>query len=108
MKPTEFEGQNVVFAKDQPQYQPLPAFKNDSQQGEVVQCWQLSDEEIETIVKTKRMWVMQMTFNAPLQPILLSTEPLVNTEATSEAKSDDEAIEDFRERQHRNSKDEEE
>jgi hypothetical protein len=27
MKPIEFKEKNVVFAKDQPQYQPLPALK---------------------------------------------------------------------------------
>nr|UVY42675.1 MAG: hypothetical protein [Bacteriophage sp.] len=28
MKPVEFPGVNVVFAKDQPEYMPLPAMKN--------------------------------------------------------------------------------
>jgi len=27
MKPVEFEHQNIVFAKDQPEYQPLPALR---------------------------------------------------------------------------------
>lgn len=33
MKPVEFPGVNVVFAKDQPEYMPLPAMKipNDPQ-----------------------------------------------------------------------------
>ena len=30
MKPVEFKHQNVVFAKDQPEYQPLPALRIDS------------------------------------------------------------------------------
>ena len=80
MKPTEFEGQNVVFAKDQPEYQPLPAYKEDAPEGRVVHCWELSDEELEQVIKTKRIWVMQMTFNQPLQPVLVSSEPLVTTQ----------------------------
>ena len=27
MKPVEFPGVNVIFAKDQPEYMPLPAMK---------------------------------------------------------------------------------
>lgn len=39
MKPVEFKHQNIVFAKDQPEYQPLPALRIDSPTGEVVSCW---------------------------------------------------------------------
>ena len=43
MKPVEFPGVNVVFAKDQPEYMPLPAMKipNDPQ-GLIITKWQLS------------------------------------------------------------------
>ena len=34
MKPVEFKHQNIVFAKDQPEYQPLPALRIDSPTGE--------------------------------------------------------------------------
>lgn len=42
MKPVEFPGVNVVFAKDQPEYMPLPAMKipNDPQ-GIIITKWQL-------------------------------------------------------------------
>lgn len=42
MKPVEFPGVNVVFAKDQPEYMPLPAMKipNDPQ-GLIITKWQL-------------------------------------------------------------------
>lgn len=39
MKPIEFPEQNIVLGKDQPQYQPLPAYRGDDQ---VITCWQLS------------------------------------------------------------------
>jgi hypothetical protein len=35
MKPISFEQQNVVFAKDQKEYQPLPAYKSDFSDGRV-------------------------------------------------------------------------
>ena len=40
MKPVEFPGVNVVFAKDQPEYMPLPAMKipNDPQ-GLIITKW---------------------------------------------------------------------
>lgn len=41
MKPKEFKGQNIVFAKDQPEYQPLPALRMPD--GEVITCWGLSE-----------------------------------------------------------------
>lgn len=70
MKPIEFHEQNVVYAKDQPQYTPLPAFKNED--GDLVTCWELSDEEIKYIVETKQLWLGIKTFNQPLQPIFTS------------------------------------
>jgi len=73
MKPVEFKEQNVVFGKGQPQYQDLPAYLNRTQEtGEAVTCWELSKEEIEEIVKTKRIWLNQLTFHSPFQPIVPS------------------------------------
>jgi hypothetical protein len=45
MKPVEFKQQNVVFAKDQPEYQPLPALRLNTPEGEVISCWRLSFKE---------------------------------------------------------------
>lgn len=74
MKPIPFPGQNVVFAKDQPEYRPLPALRLPD--GEVITCWEMSDEEIADIVQSRKIYLKQLTFNQPLQPIL----PLVNLE----------------------------
>lgn len=68
MKPIEFPEQNVVFAKDQPEYLPLPAFRNDSAEGEVISCWQLSFGERVKILFTGKLWVSLMSFNKPLTP----------------------------------------
>lgn len=72
MKPVEFKHQTVIFAKDQPQYQPLPALKIDSPEGEVISCWKLSVKERIKIVFTGRVWLSLMSFNKPLTPSYLS------------------------------------
>jgi len=68
MKPIEFKGFNVTFAKDQPEYQQLPALRMPD--GEVYTCWELTDEELERVIKSKCIFFKQLTFNHPLQPIL--------------------------------------
>jgi len=74
MRPLEFKEQNVVFAKDQPQYQPLPALRvPDDDQGRVITCWKLSEAEFQQIAKTRVVWLQQLTFNANLQPLYLTT-----------------------------------
>lgn len=72
MLPKEFKGQNVVFAKDQKEYLPLPAFK--SKEGLVISCWGLSWKERLKVVFTGRIWVCLMTFNQPLQPLFLTAK----------------------------------
>jgi len=57
----------VVYAKDQPEYLPLPALKTED--GLVVTCWELTDEEVEQVVKNKKFYFSQLTFNQPLQPM---------------------------------------
>lgn len=68
MKPVEFPGVNVVFAKDQPEYMPLPAMKipNDPQ-GLIITKWQLSPEELERVKETGTIHLSMLTFNQPLQ-----------------------------------------
>lgn len=73
MRPTSFKEQNVVFAKNQKQYLPLPAFKNDSQSGEVISCWKLSFKERLTLLFRGKLWVIVLTFNNRLQPMQLFT-----------------------------------
>lgn len=74
MKPIEFPESNVVFAKDQPEYQPLPAFKNQSELGEVISCWQLSFPERLRLLFSGKLWVSLMTFNKPLTPSFFTTK----------------------------------
>lgn len=66
MKPIEFKEHNIVFAKDQKEYLPLPALKFED--GEVVTCWQLSWKEVFKLLVTRKIWLAQLSFNKPLQP----------------------------------------
>jgi len=68
MKPISFPKQNVVYAKNQSEYLPLPAHKNP--EGEVTSCWSLSWRERIRLVFTGRIWIHIRTFNQPLQPLL--------------------------------------
>lgn len=72
MKPVEFPGQNVVFAKDQPEYLPLPAERREN--GVVVSCWKMDWRERLRALFHGRIFVHQLTFHDPLQPLMVSTE----------------------------------
>lgn len=71
MKATEFPEVNVRIAENQPEYETLPAFHN-ADQGSVLFGFDLTDEEVEEVVKNKRFWVKQLTFNKSMQPIAVS------------------------------------
>ena len=66
MKPIKFTEQNCVYAKDQPEYLPLPVHKTED--GMVVSCWALTWRERLRVLLTGRMWWSVLTFNHPLQP----------------------------------------
>ncbi|KAA6348497.1 hypothetical protein EZS27_004097 [termite gut metagenome] len=74
MKPIKFKEQNVTFAENQPEYIPLPAFKNNSDQGEVISCWHLSFMERIRLLFTGRIWLCLLSFNNPLTPSFLTTK----------------------------------
>ena len=74
MEPVNFEGANVVFAANQPEYEPLPAEYRGGQSGEILTCWELSVEEIKRIQETGKIWLGVLTFGQPLQPLILSVE----------------------------------
>ncbi|UZS00244.1 hypothetical protein [Chondrinema litorale] len=72
MKPSTFKEQNIVFAKDQKEYLPLPAYIEKSTEGYVVSCWKLSFWERVKLLFTGRLWVNVMSFNHPLQPMFFT------------------------------------
>ena len=74
MKPIKFEGANVVFGANQPEYIPLPAQVLPGEYGQIITCWELTPEELETVKKTGKIWLSVLTFGQPLQPVLLTAE----------------------------------
>ena len=61
----------ITFAKDQPEYVPLPALK--FQDGLVVTRWSLSLAERIHLLLGGSVFLGLLTFNGPLQPIRIST-----------------------------------
>ena len=62
----------TVYAKDQPEYMPLPVHK--MADGTVLSRWRCSWRERLRILLTGDVYLWQLTFNAPLQPIMLEVE----------------------------------
>lgn len=72
MSPREFPEQTVVFAKNQPEYLPLPAHVDLSTSSMVVTCcWQLTWRERIALLLTGKLWHQVLTFGKPLQPQML-------------------------------------
>lgn len=75
MEPIKFDGANVVFGAEQPEYQPLPAERRGKgQTGEILTCWELTPDEIKRIQETGVIWLSVLTFGNLLQPVLLSAD----------------------------------
>lgn len=74
MKIISFPEQMVIFAKDQPEYLPLPAYLHRDQEGRITCCWQLSWSELFQLLFTRRIWHTVLTFGDTLQPQLLQIE----------------------------------
>ena len=82
MKAIEFPQANEILAKDQPQYQPLPVHIDTTDPSTpFTVCFELSDEEINEIVRTRKLWHTQVTFGQRFHPIMMTTQnPFVNQE----------------------------
>lgn len=74
MKPIKFAGSTHTLAESQPEYQPLPIHKGLTEERIVTSCWQLDDVEIATLIRTRQLWLQQLTFGALLQPQLPSVD----------------------------------
>lgn len=76
MTPIEFKGCNVTYAKNQPQYRPLPCHRADDDCGTLTICWQLSWKERVKLLFTGKLWQQMLTFNRALTPQLLSADKM--------------------------------
>lgn len=74
MKLIEFPEQTVVIAKDQPEYNPLPAHQFRDAEGRIACCWQLTWRERFAVLFNGKVWHQILTFNQPLQPQLLTVD----------------------------------
>lgn len=74
MKPVKFKEQNCTFAKNQPEYLPLPAHKIDEPEGRIISCWKLSFIERIRLLINGRLWVSLMSFNKRLTPSYFTTK----------------------------------
>jgi hypothetical protein len=72
----------VILAKDQPQYLPLPVanFQYSDGTESMISCYHLSWRERLRILITGKVWWEQLTFGSPLQPQkMYLAEPLTET-----------------------------
>lgn len=69
MTPVKIEGFNVVYGAGQEEYQPLHAIKN--AEGTMITEWELTPEERKAVAEGKNIMLSMMTFNKPLQPVVL-------------------------------------
>lgn len=68
MKAVEFKQQNIIIAKDQKPYLPLPA--RISKNGQyVTSCWRMDLFSRILFIFTGKIYVTQLTFGRPLQPL---------------------------------------
>lgn len=74
MEPIMFEGANIVYGRTQSEYKPLPAERRGGKSGEILTCWELSPDELKRVQETGKIWLGVLTFDLPLQPVILSVE----------------------------------
>ena len=61
----------IIYAKDQPEYQPLPMWKGPG--GHRVSRWRLTWKERIQLLIGGSIWLSVLTFNRPLQPVMMHT-----------------------------------
>lgn len=68
------ESELVIFAKDQPEYLQLPAWRSfDREDGMIVSRFKLTFKERLQILFSGSLWLSVLTFNTTLQPIKIET-----------------------------------
>lgn len=64
------EGKHIVYAADQPEYQPLPAWRKPG--GAVISRWRLSWRERLAALFGRDLYIETLTFGHPLQPVYMA------------------------------------
>lgn len=65
------EHREITYAKDQPEYLPLPAIVMQGVEKEVLTRWELTNEEKIALLSGGQIYLSLWTFGGPLQPIRL-------------------------------------
>jgi len=71
MTAKDFKGANLFIANDQEQYETLPA-QHDPKAGTIAYCMELTEAERQAVYATGEIWIKQLTFNGPMQPIFMT------------------------------------
>lgn len=68
MDAIDFKEANIKIAEEQEEYQTLPAYYN-QKEGSMTFGFKLTPKELEEVNKTGTIFIKQLTFGNPLQPI---------------------------------------
>lgn len=71
MRSVNFPGANVKIGEGQPEYNVIHAMIGDQEVGELICCFEFTDEEIQQIILSKRVYYSRLTFGQPFQPMRL-------------------------------------
>lgn len=75
MKSIDFPQANVAIAKEQTEYNTLYAMGNNTHESTpMIVEFELTDEEIEKIVKNRKVWYSQATFGRMFQPMSIHVD----------------------------------
>lgn len=64
----------VIIAKDQPVYIPLPALISHAEGGMITTRWRLTWHERLKVLWSGNLWLQMMCFHKPVTPVKLSTD----------------------------------
>lgn len=68
MKTVSFKQQTCVMGENQPEYNPLPAERRQTKEGEVIACWKPTFWERIRILFGQNIYTSLFTFGSKIQP----------------------------------------
>lgn len=68
MEPIKFKHQNTVVAKNQEEYNNLPALMLDTEEKHMITCNGLSLKERLKVLFTGKIWLVELTFGKDITP----------------------------------------
>ena len=67
----KFDEQNITWRGDGKLIGDLPAYMNEEL---TLSCWEISEEELKVLIKTRKLWMFQWNHGKPLQPQSVAVE----------------------------------